>query len=184
MITCNDFTGANDLTVNPNKKPTPTKGVLPATPVSKEEIDHESEIEMSLRLVCSMSGNRSKAFWEDVTDTTPMTVVLNKDSTNGKNKNLNFQALHWRKLFAWFSANANPGDKYNLSPAFVVQDPSTAVDLRKTNGAQQRIYPSEDRSPGSVQFTSLVSASFWLVHCPNWMSSDVISLVDQIYKVN
>ena len=38
-------------------------------------------------------------------------------------------------------------------------------------------------SPGYVEFTTLVSASFWLVHCPNWMRSDMIQVVDQIYKV-
>lgn len=142
--------------MNPNKKPDPPKGILAnVSEVPKEELDHESEIEMSLRLVCSMSANRSKAFWEDVTDTTPMTVVLNKHSTS------------------------LPTDKYNLSAASVNQDPATAVDLRTS----KPIKAIEDRSPGSVQFTSLVSASFWLVHCPNWMSSDVISLVDQIYKV-
>ena len=36
---------------------------------------------------------------------------------------------------------------------------------------------------GCVQFTSIVSASFMLVHCPNWMSCDLISLVDQMHKV-
>ena len=36
---------------------------------------------------------------------------------------------------------------------------------------------------GCVQFTSIVSASFWLVDCPNWMCADVMALVDQLYKV-
>jgi hypothetical protein len=38
-------------------------------------------------------------------------------------------------------------------------------------------------SGGCVQFTSVVSASFWLVECPNWMSSDALTLVDQLYRV-
>ena len=95
----------------------------------------------------------------------------------------------------------NSGDvilenKHNLSEAIIVQDSSTAVDLRKESSgyhqnsgrtpASMNSIEIEDnsRSPGSVQFTSLVSAAFWLVYCPNWMSSDVISLVDQIYKVS
>jgi hypothetical protein len=41
-----------------------------------------------------------------------------------------------------------------------------------------------DDIEGSVQFTSIVSASFLLVHCPNWMSCDLISLVDQLHKVS
>ena len=36
---------------------------------------------------------------------------------------------------------------------------------------------------GGVQFTSVVSASFWVIDCPKWMSNDVMSLVDQLYKV-
>ena len=143
--------------MNPNKKPTPsTIGVLPPSP-AENQLDVEAEIEMSLRLVCSMSGNRSKAFWEDVTDNTPMTVVLNNSEVQQ-------------------SCN-----KHNLPQAEVVPDPSHAVDLQKHQQAPIRVI--QDTSPGSVQFTSLVSASFWLVHCPNWMSSDVISLVDQLYKV-
>ena len=132
---------------------------------------------MSLRIVCSMSGNRSKAFWEDVTDTTPMTVVLknNNSSTSGVTG----------------SSVIPPGaleNKYNLSEATIVRDSSAAVDLRKESNHATSAFNSieieeNSRSPGSVQFTSLVSAAFWLVYCPNWMSSDVISLVDQIYKV-
>ena len=85
-------------------------------------------------------------------------------------------------------------NKYNLSQANIVQDSSTAVDLRNPDSSPGRTpyagnvlnsieIEDNSRSPGSVQFTSLVSAAFWLVYCPNWMSSDVISLVDQIYKV-
>lgn len=37
---------------------------------------------------------------------------------------------------------------------------------------------------GCVQFTTIVSASFWLIECPNWMSSDIMTLVDQLYKVS
>ena len=168
--------------MNPNRKTNPSKcGVLPPSPTPEPEGDNESaEIEMSLRLVCSMSGNRSKAFWEDVTDTTPMTVVLknNNSSTSGVTG----------------SSVIPPGaleNKYNLSEATIVRDSSTAVDLRKestdhaTSAGFNSIEIEENsRSPGSVQFTSLVSAAFWLVYCPNWMSSDVISLVDQIYKVS
>jgi len=84
-------------------------------------------------------------------------------------------------------------NKYNLSQANIVQDSSTAVDLRNPDSSPGRTpyagnvlnsieIEDNSRSPGSVQFTSLVSAAFWLVYCPNWMSSDVISLVDQIYK--
>ena len=72
--------------MNPNKKTTPSKsGILPPSPTPGGQdgsgADNESEIEMSLRIVCSMSGNRSKAFWEDVTDTTPMTVVLKNSNS-------------------------------------------------------------------------------------------------------
>ena len=174
------ISGANDVTVNPNRKSTPS-GVLPPSPTAGGNPDgtpggdSDSEIEMSLRLVCSMSGNRSKAFWEDVTDTTPMTVVLkNSNSVSGVGGALE--------------------NKYNLSQANIVQDSSTAVDLRNPDSSPGRTpyagnvlnsieIEDNSRSPGSVQFTSLVSAAFWLVYCPNWMSSDVISLVDQIYKV-
>ena len=144
--------------MNPHRKLDPVKGVLPPDPEPKD--DNEAEIEMSLRLMCSMSGNRSKAFWEDVTDSTPMTVVLNQ-------------------------AQMRLDNKYNLDKAEVRQDSSTAIDLKTLDRGDHRgdLPDFEDRSPGSVQFTSLVSASFWLVYCPNWMSSDVISLVDQIYKV-
>lgn len=129
---------------------------MPPSPSKlSETMDYNDEIEMSLRLVCSMSGNHAKAYWEDVTDNTPMTVVLN----NNKLEN-----------------------KHDLPQAEVERDAASAVDLRKPN--LPPISSTEDKSPGSVQFTSLVSASFWLVHCPNWMSSDVISLVDQIYKVH
>ena len=167
--------------MNPNRKSTPS-GVLPPSPTAGGNPDgtpgggdSDSEIEMSLRLVCSMSGNRSKAFWEDVTDTTPMTVVLkNSNSVSGVGGALE--------------------NKYNLSQANIVQDSSTAVDLRNPDSSPGRTpyagnvlnsieIEDNSRSPGSVQFTSLVSAAFWLVYCPNWMSSDVISLVDQIYKV-
>ena len=179
------ISGANDVTVNPNRKSTPS-GVLPPSPTQVggtnpdgtpggTDSNESSEIEMSLRLVCSMSGNRSKAFWEDVTDTTPMTVVLkNSNSVSGVGGALE--------------------NKYNLSQANIVQDSSTAVDLRNPESSPGRTpyagntlnsieIEDNSRSPGSVQFTSLVSAAFWLVYCPNWMSSDVISLVDQIYKV-
>ena len=168
--------------MNPNRKSTPS-GVLPPSPTAGGNPDgtpgggdSDSEIEMSLRLVCSMSGNRSKAFWEDVTDTTPMTVVLkNSNSVSGVGGALE--------------------NKYNLSQANIVQDSSTAVDLRNPDSSPGRTpyagnvlnsieIEDNSRSPGSVQFTSLVSAAFWLVYCPNWMSSDVISLVDQIYKVS
>ena len=37
--------------------------------------------------------------------------------------------------------------------------------------------------PGCVVFTSIVSASFWLIEIPNWMSSDIMTLVDQLYRV-
>lgn len=142
--------GANDVTVNPNKKSSATSGLLPPSP--KHSVNSD-DIEMSLRLICSMSGNRSKAFWEDVTDNTPMTVVLNQ--------------------------RAGIENKHQLDRADVGQDTATAFDLRNLEPV---LHLEEDRSPGSVQFTSLVSASFWLVYCPNWMSLDVISLVDHIYK--
>ena len=70
-------------------------------------------IETSLRLICSMSANHQRAVWEDVTDTTPMTIYQ-----------------------------------------------------------------------GYARFTTVVSASFWMVYCPNWMSSDIMRVVDPIYKVS
>jgi hypothetical protein len=75
--------------------------------------EDSSQIETTLRLVCSMSGNLHRACWEDVTDDTPL-------------------------IFG----------------------------------------------NGCVQFTSILSASFWLIECPNWMISDVMCLVDQLYKVS
>lgn len=74
--------------------------------------EDSSQIETTLRLVCSMSGNHHRACWEDVTDDTPLVF-----------------------------------------------------------------------GNGCVTFTSILSASFWLVECPNWMISDVMCLVDQLYKV-
>ena len=75
--------------------------------------EDSSQIETTLRLVCSMSGNHHRACWEDVTDDTPLVF-----------------------------------------------------------------------GNGCVTFTSILSASFWLVECPNWMISDVMCLVDQLYKVS
>lgn len=72
----------------------------------------DSQIETSLKLVCSMSANMHRSCWEDVTMETPLSF-------------------------------AN----------------------------------------GCVQFTSIISASFWLINCPNWMSQDAMTLVDQLYKV-
>ena len=60
-----------------------------------------------------MSANHQRAVWEDVTDTTPMTIYQ-----------------------------------------------------------------------GYARFTTLVSASFWMVYTPNWMSSDIMRVVDPIYKVS
>ena len=37
---------------------------------------------------------------------------------------------------------------------------------------------------GYARFTTLVSASFWMVYCPNWMSSDLLGVIDTIYKVS
>ena len=37
---------------------------------------------------------------------------------------------------------------------------------------------------GYARFTTLVSASFWMVYCPNWMSSDLLRVIDTIYKVS
>uniref|UniRef100_A0A0K2T5D4 Putative LOC100874737 [Megachile rotundata] n=1 Tax=Lepeophtheirus salmonis TaxID=72036 RepID=A0A0K2T5D4_LEPSM len=68
-------------------------------------------IETCLKLVCSMSGNFNKAYWEDVTDTTPIDII-----------------------------------------------------------------------DGCIQFTSVISASFWLINVPKWMSSDVILTTDSLHK--
>ena len=98
--------GANDVTVNPNKKPPIPQGLLPPSPKEPEDNSGE-DIEMSLRLICSMSGNRSKAFWEDVTDNTPMTVVLNKTGIE---------------------------NKHHLDQVEVERDPASAYDLRNSIG--------------------------------------------------
>ncbi|CAB4068139.1 unnamed protein product [Lepeophtheirus salmonis] len=58
-----------------------------------------------------MSGNFNKAYWEDVTDTTPIDII-----------------------------------------------------------------------DGCIQFTSVISASFWLINVPKWMSSDVILTTDSLHK--
>jgi hypothetical protein len=55
--------------------------------------------------------------------------------------------------------------------------------VRPTGNGLSKNVRVEDES-GSVQFTSIVSASFLVVHCPNWMSCDLISLVDQLHKVS
>ena len=98
--------GANDVTVNPNKKSPIPQGLLPPSPKEPEDNSGE-DIEMSLRLICSMSGNRSKAFWEDVTDNTPMTVVLNKTGIE---------------------------NKHHLDQVEVERDPASAYDLRNSIG--------------------------------------------------
>ncbi|XP_059087243.1 ankyrin-3-like [Tigriopus californicus] len=88
------------------------KGISSLTP-PPPAIVPDSQIETSLKLVCSMSANMHRSCWEDVTMETPLSF-------------------------------AN----------------------------------------GCVQFTSIISASFWLINCPNWMSQDAMTLVDQLYKGN
>lgn len=78
--------------------------------------------------------------WEDVTESTPMSVHIVDEE-----------------------ANHEVGNNHNN--ATTVQ-----------NGRAEDV-------DGCVQFTSIVSASFMLVHCPNWMSCDLISLVDHMHKV-
>ena len=63
-----------------------------------------------------------------------------------------------------------------------VQDVHRHNQNNATTTLQQQNGRVEDVD-GCVQFTSIVSASFMLVHCPNWMSCDLISLVDQMHKV-
>ena len=133
--------------------------------------DESSGIETSLRLVCSMSGNHSRAVWEDVTDTTPMTIHLN-------------EALEY-------------DEEPITEPTIIVENDTTSHGTPSRQRAKYRRRPkssesprsaksssSVSSSPGYVEFTTLVSASFWLVHCPNWMRSDMLSLVDQLYKVH
>ena len=135
-----------------------------------ESDDESSQIETSLRLVCSMSGNHSRAVWEDVTDTTPMTIHLNdahdfEDDVPGETAAI---VEHDTSSHGTPSRQrAKPRKKQKSS-----ESPRSA-----------KSSSSVSSSPGHVEFTTLVSASFWLVHCPNWMRSDMLQLVDQIYKV-
>jgi len=75
------------------------------------EMNEDFPIETSLMLMCSMSGSGSRAVWEDVTLSTPLS----------------------------FSHNC-------------------------------------------VQFTTVVSAQFWLLRLPAWMSSDKLSVADKIFR--
>ena len=93
-----------------------------ATPPSAKKRTDENEGGgglNSLRLVCSMSANHSRAVWEDVTESTLMTVEE----------------------------------------------------------------AASESSSECVQFTSVVSATFWLVRCPPWMRPDLLTLVDKLHKV-
>eukprot|EP00096_Caligus_rogercresseyi_P015940 TRINITY_DN8444_c0_g1_i1.p1 TRINITY_DN8444_c0_g1~~TRINITY_DN8444_c0_g1_i1.p1 ORF type:complete len:552 (-),score=180.63 TRINITY_DN8444_c0_g1_i1:297-1952(-) len=86
------------------------KPVKVSIPLPERSVN--SSIETCLKLLCSMSGNYNKAYWEDVTESTPIQV-------------------------------------------------------------------SED---GCISFTSVISASFWLINVPKWMSSDVVLTTDALAK--
>ena len=90
--------------------------------------------------------------WEDVTESTPMTVHIDENETKG-----------------------DGGNNLNNTTALQQQQQQ-----QQHNGRSVAI----EELDGCVQFTSIVSASFMLVHCPNWMSCDLISLVDQMHKVS
>ena len=97
--------------------------------------------------------------WEDVTESTPMTVHIDEDEGV--------------VVKADITNNHNNGTQ----PQHQQQQQQPVG-----NGISKNV-ALEDLD-GSVQFTSIVSASFLLVHCPNWMSCDLISLVDQLHKVS
>ena len=97
--------------------------------------------------------------WEDVTESTPMTVHIDEDEGV--------------VVKADITNNHNNGTQ----PQHQQQQQQPVG-----NGISKNV-ALEDLD-GAIQFTSIVSASFLLVHCPNWMSCDLISLVDQLHKVS
>jgi hypothetical protein len=36
---------------------------------------------------------------------------------------------------------------------------------------------------GSLEFTSVVSAAFWLVNLPTWMAADAIPMLDKLFRL-
>ena len=153
-------------------KPNPKNSGKENANVQAAETDRDEncQIETSLRLVCSMSGNHSRAVWEDVTDTTPMTIHLN-DSLDVEDENAMENSVTVE--------NDNSGQGTPRTRSKYRRRPKSAESPRSAKSTTS----VSSTSPGYVEFTTLVSASFWLVHCPNWMRSDMLQLIDQIYKV-
>lgn len=116
-----------------------------------------------------MSGNHSRAVWEDVTDTTPMTIHLNDGLDDDESAGETAAIVEYET-----SSHGTPS-RQRVKPR---RKPKSSESPRSAKSSS-----SVSSSPGHVEFTTLVSASFWLVHCPNWMRSDMLQLVDQIYKV-
>ena len=162
---------SGNVSISLNSQTTTPKKSGKETPVSKqaESDDEGSQIETSLRLVCSMSGNHSRAVWEDVTDTTPMTIHLHDPNDEEENP------AETSAMIEYDTAGGTP----SRQRAKVKRRPKYAESPRSAKSSS-----SMSSSPGYVEFTTLVSASFWLVHCPNWMRADMLQLVDQIYKVS
>ena len=138
--------------------------------------------------------------WEDVTESTPMTVhvddddgvVVTADITNNYNNGSQPQQQQQPQK------QQQLPQKQQQQP---LKQPQTQLQLQQHNHQQQQQQQQPigngrpagnglsknvavDEVEGAVQFTSIVSASFILVHCPNWMSCDLISLVDQLHKVS
>ena len=151
-------------------KTAPKKGGK-ETPKQDDSEDESSQIETSLRLVCSMSGNHSRAVWEDVTDTTPMTIHLHDPNDIDEENPAETSAMIEYET----SSHGTP----SRQRAKTRRRPKSSESPRSAKSSS-----SVSSSPGYVEFTTLVSASFWLVHCPNWMRADMLQLVDQIYKVS
>ena len=118
-----------------------------------------------------MSGNHSRAVWEDVTDTTPMTIHLH-DPNDADDEN----QAETSAMIEYDTAGQGTPSRQR---AKIKRRPKSSESPRSAKSSF-----SMSSSPGYVEFTTLVSASFWLVHCPNWMRADMLQLVDQIYKVS
>ena len=171
------ITGNVTISANSKSKPSPR---LPSKSSGKDaqtqnDPDSEGEdggIQTSLRLVCSMSGNHSRAVWEDVTDTTPMTIHMNEAPDDDDGALADNEAAIVENDTISHGTPSRQRAKYRRKSQKSSESPRSA-----------KSSSSVSTSPGYVEFTTLVSASFWLVHCPNWMRSDMLTLVDQLYKV-
>ena len=126
-----------------------------------------------------MSGNHSRAVWEDVTDTTPMTIHLN-ETGDEEDMAPQQQQVEISAVIDNETIGVNrQRSKHRRKPRGDERVAKSGESPRSAKSSSSAV----STSSGFVQFTTLVSASFWLVDCPNWMRSDMLQLVDQLYKV-